>query len=262
MRAALGDISDGLSAWRSWTYLALETIKNQYRRTVLGPWWITLQTSAYVLGLAVIFSHLLKTGLKSFLPYVAVGFISFNLLSGLTRAASTVFVAAADTMKSTRQPLSSYVLRDATIEFIQFGHNMVIYAVFLATGLVPIRPAILIGIPILALIVVNGFFTALWLGPTVARFRDVGPLVLSVLQVLVFFSPIFYRLSSIGAGSRRGLLYWNPFTYLIGAFRSPLIGAPIRTVDVLGTLVVTVVNVILGLAVFSLRRSRLPYWVA
>jgi lipopolysaccharide transport system permease protein len=191
-----------------------------------------------------------------------MGFIGFNLLSGLTRAASTAFVAASATMKSTRQPLSSYVLRDVTIEFIQFGHNMVYYVIFLASGLVPLSPKILIAVPIVLAIAINGFFGALWLGPTVARFRDVGPLVSSVLQVLIFFTPIFYRVQSLGSTRRQQLLAWNPFTYLLGAFRSPLIGAPLRPADYIGAVIITVANVVLGFVVFSRCRSRLPYWVA
>lgn len=122
VQAAAADIVEGLRRWRGWSYLAVESIKNQYRRTVLGPWWLTLQTAAYIVGLAMIFGQILNEGLKEFLPYVAVGLIGFNLLSGVTRAGSTVFVGASSTMKSTRQPLSNYVLRDVTIEFIQFAH--------------------------------------------------------------------------------------------------------------------------------------------
>jgi ABC-type polysaccharide/polyol phosphate export permease len=262
LSAALQDIAEGLRRWRSWSYLALETIKNQYRRTILGPWWLTLQTVAYVIGLAIIFSHILGTGLKAFLPYVALGFICFNLLSGLTRAAAATFVGASDRMRSTRQPLSSYVLRDVTIEFILFGHNLVIYVIFAACGLISLRPELPIALPIIALMAINGFFSGLWLGPTAARFRDVGPLVQSLLQVLVFFTPTFYRLNNLGSGSRRDLLDWNPFTYFLGAFRNPMIGAPLRLADYVGVIAVTLINVVLGLVVFSRTRSRLPYWVA
>ncbi len=39
----------------------------------------------------------------------------------------------------------------------------------------------------------NALGVAFWLGPLVARYRDVGPGVLSILQVAIFFSPVFYR---------------------------------------------------------------------
>lgn len=260
-RAAVRDIRQGLRRYVTWRYLAVESIKNQYRRTVLGPWWLTLQTAVYVVGLALIFGQILGAGLRAFLPYVALGYVAFILLSGLTRAGAQVFVQAASTMKSTQQPLSNLVLRDVTIEFIQFAHNMLIYLAFVAGGLVPLRWQMVLTVPAVLLIAINGMFVALWLGPIVARFRDVGPLVLSVLQVSIFFTPVFYKLSNLH-GSRRALVVWNPFTYLIEAFRAPLIGGSVSASVYVGSALVTLINVALGISVFARVRSRLPYWVA
>ena len=262
LQAATGDLVAGVRHWRTWTYLGLESVKNQYRRTVLGPLWLTLQTVAYVIGLGVIFGQILHQPLHDFLPYVAVGYIVFVLLSGLTRATSQSFIAAAATMKSTRQPLSSLVLRDVTVEFIQFGHNIVIYLAFIAMGLVRPNVTVIVIVPVLFAIALNGVFLGLWLGTAVARFRDVSPLVMSILQVLIFFTPVFYKTSDLTQGARHAFLDWNPFTYLLNAAREPLLGSHLTAATYVGTLVVTVVNVGLGLYVFTRTRSRLPYWVA
>jgi ABC-type polysaccharide/polyol phosphate export permease len=262
LRAAVSDIREGLRRRRGWSYLAVENVKNRYRRTVLGPWWLTLQMLIFIVGISVVFGQLLNTGLREFLPYVAVGYMAFMLLVGLTNAAAGVFVLGSSTLKSTRQPLSNLVLRDVGIEFIHFGHNLVIYLVFLAVGLVPLRPEILIALPIVAVIAVNGLFVGLWLGIAVARFRDVQPFINSILGVIIFFTPVFYHLNNLSSGLQVFVLKWNPFTYLIEAFRAPLIGAPLLPFYYVGTAVVTLLNVGLGLVVFTRARSRLPYWVA
>jgi len=262
LEAAVNDIREGLRRWRNWSYLAVENVKNRYRRTVLGPWWLTLQMAVYIVGISVVFGHLLHASLRSFLPYVALGMIAFMLLSGLTRAGAEVFINGASTLKSTRQPLSGLVLRDVAIEFINFAHNIVLYLVFVAARLVPISPKMLIALPILLLIAVNGLFLGLWLGAAVARFRDVQPFINSILGVIVFFTPVFYRLNDLSSGIKNVLLAWNPFTYLLSAFRAPLIGEPLSTSFYVGTAVVTLINVVLGLVVFTRTRSRIPYWVA
>jgi ABC-type polysaccharide/polyol phosphate export permease len=259
--AAVADIREGLRRWRNWTYLAVENVKNRYRRTVLGPWWLTLQMGVFVTGISVVFGNLQQESLRTFLPYVTAGYIAFILLSGLTRAGAEVFINGSSTLKSTRQPLSNLVLREVAIEFIHFGHNVVLLVPFIVTGYVPLSPKMLIALPIVAVIAVNGLFVGLWLGTAVARFRDVQPLVNAILGVAVFFSPIFYHLSSLSSGIRNALLSWNPFTYLISAFRAPLIGAPLSTSYYVGSAVVTLINVVLGLALFTRARSRLPYWV-
>jgi ABC-type polysaccharide/polyol phosphate export permease len=263
LQAAMSDLSEGLRRWRSWSYLSVENVKNRYRRTVLGPWWLTLQMGIFVTGITIVFGHLLNAGgLREFLPYVAVGYIVFMLLVGLTTAAAGVFVAGSSTLKSTRQPLSNLVLRDVGVEFIHFSHNLVLYVVFLVAGLVPLSPKILIALPVVAVIAVNGLFVGLWLGMAVARFRDVQPFINSIVGVLIFFTPVFYDPKKLSPGIQIAVLSWNPFTYAIQAFRAPLIGAPLLPSYYIGFAIFTVLNVVLGLAVFTRARSRLPYWVA
>jgi ABC-2 type transport system permease protein len=260
--AAAGDIAEGLRRWRSWTYLAVEAVKNQYRRTVIGPWWLTLQTSAYVVGLAVLFGAIFHQPLDDFVPYVAAGFIGYTLLAGLTGKGAEVFVNNAGTLLSTRQPLSMLVFQTVCVELLQFGHNLIIVAVFVALGLVPVSPLLLLVIPAVLAFSLNGIAIGLWLGPTVARFRDVGPFVASVLQVMMFFTPVFWRVDDISEGSRALLVLWNPFTYLLALFRDPLLGEAPSLLVWFGVLVVTGLNVLLAAWVFTRSRSRLPYWVS
>jgi ABC-type polysaccharide/polyol phosphate export permease len=261
-QAAVSDIREGLRSRRSWSYLAVENVKNRYRRTVLGPWWLTLQMVILIVGISIVFGQLLNTDLSSFVPYVGLGYIAFSLLSGLTSTGAVVFIAGSSTLKSTRQPLSNLVLRDVGVEFINFAHNMVIYLVFLVIGLVPLTPKIPIALLIVVVIAANGLFLGLWLGIAVARFRDLQPFITSILGVAIFFCPVFYQLDSLSSGIRNVLLVWNPFTYLIMAFRAPLLDEPLLWSYYVGSGIVTVINVAVGLAVFTRARSRLPYWVA
>jgi ABC-type polysaccharide/polyol phosphate export permease len=261
LRAAAADVAEGFRRHQAWRYLAAEHVKNSYRRTMIGPWWLTTQSAMYVLGLAFVFGQLLNAPLKSFLPYVAVGFLSFSLLSGLTRSGATVFTSQAAIIKSTRQPLSSLVLRMVTIELIQFGHNIVIVLLFFLGGLISVTPWLVLAPVALLVILLNGLAAALWLGPVVARFRDTGPLVDSLLQVIVFFTPIFYKATDL-RGAQAVLIGLNPFTYLIDFFRAPVLGARPSLATVVGTAAFTLVNLVIGVGVFSHVRSRLPYWVS
>ena len=261
-RAAAGDVAEGIRRWRSWTYLAVESVKNQYRRTVIGPWWLTLQTAAYVFGLAILFGAIFHRPLDEFVPYVAGGFIGFQLLAGLTRQGADVFVNNASTLTSTRQPLSVLVFRAAMVELLQFGHTLVIVGAFVAVGLVPLSLKLLLVVPAVLIILLNGLAVGLWLGPTVARFRDVGPFVTSILQVMMFFTPVFWRVDEIHPDSRNALVGWNPFAYLLGLFRDPLLGDFPSALTWTGVAAVTAANVILAFWVFARTRSRLPYWVS
>lgn len=261
-RAAVGDVAEGIRRWRSWTYLAVEIVKNQYRRTVIGPWWLTLQTTAYVVALAVLYGAIFHQSLHEFVPYVAAGFIGYTLLAGLTGQGADLFVNNAGTLLSTRQPLSVLVFQMVAVELLQFAHNLIILAAFVALGLVPLTPLLLLLFPAVLIIALNGVAVGLWLGPTVARFRDVGPFVASVLQVMVFFTPVFWQVEAVTANSRGALIGWNPFVYLLTLFRDPLLGSAPAAWVWIGVSVVTGLNVFLAAWIFIGSRSRLPYWVS
>ena len=66
--AAVADMREGLRRWRNWSYLAVENVKNRYRRTVLGPWWLTLQMGIFVVGISIIFGSLQARGSGSSCP--------------------------------------------------------------------------------------------------------------------------------------------------------------------------------------------------
>ena len=121
-QAAVSDIREGLRRWRSWSYLSVENVKNRYRRTVFGPWWLTLQMVILVVGISIVFGQLLNTDLRD-LPALCRGSDTSSscLLSGLTSTGAGVFIAGSSTLKSTRQPLSNLVLRDVGVEFINFA---------------------------------------------------------------------------------------------------------------------------------------------
>jgi ABC-2 type transport system permease protein/lipopolysaccharide transport system permease protein len=259
--AASGDLVEGARRWRLWSYLAIDGIKNQYNRTVIGPWWITLQNAIYIAALGYLFGTVFDRPIDEFMPYVGCGYIAFGLIAGTTRVGANVFTAAGTGIVSNRQPLSALVFTGVASEFLQFAHHLLIIVAFGVLGWLTLGPATLLVIPSIVLMLVNGVAVGLWLGPMVARYRDVGPLVASLIQMLAFFTPIFWAVDSLRGQSQHPILVWNPFYYLLETFRGPLLGTTEARLFV-GAALVTVVNVFLAVVVFARVRSRIPYWVS
>ncbi len=181
---------------------------------------------------------------------------------GIVRAGSTVFVNGSGVIRSTRQPLSGLVLRDVTVEFLQFGHNALILLLLYPFGLLTVSWHLVLVPVVLAVTALNALGVAFWLGPLVARYRDVGPAVLSVLQVAIFFSPVFYRSRGL-TGAAALLIKLNPLAYFLDTFRPLLLSELPRVIGRSGAgRLSPSANVVLGAVVFSATRSRIPYWVA
>ncbi|MEA2755782.1 MAG: lipopolysaccharide transport system permease protein, partial [Aliidongia sp.] len=65
-----GDLYRGLRAWRLWTMLGWNDIRLRYRRSVLGPFWMTLSMAIFIVTLGLIYSRIFHAELRTFLPYI------------------------------------------------------------------------------------------------------------------------------------------------------------------------------------------------
>ncbi len=59
-----GDLYAGLRAWPIWLTLGWNDIRIRYRRSALGPFWITLSTTVFVVTLGIIFSQIFHTDIR------------------------------------------------------------------------------------------------------------------------------------------------------------------------------------------------------
>lgn len=259
--AGLADLAAGLRRWPVWWSLTWRSVRSQYRRTYLGPWWITLQSVVFVAGLSLLFGVLLQQELPQFVPYVAVGFMAFTWMTGMVQAGASSIVGNGAAIATEPGPASTYVLRGFAGPTIQFAHDAVVIALVLVLFEVPVGWSLALVPVALAVVAVNGIAVGLWLGPLVARYRDVGEIVAAVTRVAFFFTPVFWVASDLTREQLVAIAGWNPFAYLLQFVRDPLLGTWPSTTVVAGVVVVTVLNVIAGIVRFSRTRDRLAYWL-
>jgi len=128
---------------------------------------------------------------QTFIPYVTIGFIAFSwMTSTMNNGVTLIISSSGPSIKTSPGPLSPPALRSFAMATIQFHNAVVIVAVMIIFQVhVTWAPALAVGVVAIA---VNGSPLALWLGPVVARYRDVGPIITSLNSVLFFFT-IFAR---------------------------------------------------------------------
>lgn len=209
-------------------------------------------------GLGVLYAQIFRMEIANYLPFLAVGFIVWGLIAGSINGACTVFSGAANAVRQIRLPLSVYLLQFMWTQLITFGHNFLIYvAVVLIFG---IRPGIgiLAFLPALALILLNGFFLSMILGPLCARFRDIPMIVQSVVQVAFFMTPILWSAELIP--ERAVFVGLNPFHHFMEIVRQPLLGGVASPVSWLVCLVLTALLGVVASLFFARYRARIAYW--
>ncbi len=257
---AVKDIVDGV-VYRGnlWGALARQDIKQRYRRSVLGPFWLTITTAIFVSALGFLYSELFKQSLTDYVPYIAIGYIVWSFVSSIVLEACHVFISAENMIKQVRQPFTTYVCRMVFRNLIIFAHNAVILLVVIITVENTHIGQLLSIVPAVLLLSVLGVFLGIIFGVMCVRFRDIIPMVGSVVQVTFFLTPIFWRADILT--ERAWMVEVNPAHHLIDIVRSPALGEGIPVDSWLFALGLTGAMAILAVLIYTLFRHRIAYWV-
>jgi lipopolysaccharide transport system permease protein len=258
-RLAITDLVDGLKAHRVWALLARMDIKQRYRRSVIGPFWITIAMIIWILAIGPLYSHLLGVGSAEFIPYVAMGIITWGLISGVLLDGAGAFVAAENLVRSVKLPYTVHILRVLHRNLLIFLHNLLAFVPFML--FLQIRPhwSWLAAIPGVVIILLAALPTAFLLGTLSARYRDMQQLIASIVQLVFFLTPIFWKADLLK--DRVWLADYNPFQILLEVVRAPIVeGIPSASVYLKAG--VLLVLLYASAAPFFVRyRRRLAFWV-
>lgn len=256
---ALQDAVDGLSLWALWGKLGWNDILQRYRRSLLGPLWLTASMAVMVVSLGLVYSKIFKAELRDFMPFLCVGLLVWGYISAILSEAGALFTGAESYIKQIRLPYSVYVLRFMWSKVIVFAHNFVIYFGILIYFQIWPGIAALYAIPGFLLVTVNGALTSMYLGMMSARFRDIPQIVASFIQIVFFITPIMWKPELLGG--HENLIKFNPFFHLVEIVRAPLLGQLPSAGNYLAVALITALNAIFAILFFVRFRARISYWV-
>ena len=253
------DILVGLRASHVWLALGWHDIRQRYRRSVLGPFWFTLSTLIMVGVLGLLYSKLLNQDIHDYLPYLGIGLVVWQYLSTCMNEGANTFIGAAYLIKQVRMPLTVHVARVIWRNFVILLHSLPVMLLFLlAFGH---RPGleILLVIPGLFLLWLQGIWIGLVLGILCARYRDVLPIIGNFVQVAFFFTPVMWLPDLLE--DRKWIAELNPLYHLIEVVRAPMIGRHLELVSWLWSVALLFVGFSLAQYLMVRSRNRVPYWL-
>lgn len=256
---ALRDIIDGTRMYPVWGILAWQDIRQRYRRSVLGPFWITLTMIATIAGMGPLYAALLKIDARDFIPYLALGLIAWGLISSILLEGGMTFSAADSMIRSVRLPMSMHAYRMIGRNVLIFLHNVLAYVPFaIYLGIHPTW-LWLMAVPGVVLIVIAAFPVAIILGIFCARFRDMQQIVASVVQLAFFLTPILWKPELLG--NRAFIATYNPLYIFIDVVRGPIYGELPHASVYMGAGLIIVALYALAIPLLVRFRQRIAFWI-
>jgi ABC-type polysaccharide/polyol phosphate export systems, permease component len=219
------------AAWR-YRGFVVSSIKGEFRsrlaRSRFGTAWIVLQPLAQVLIFATILSSVLGARLQDvdnkygYAAYLLAGLLCWSFFAEIFQRCLTVFIDQASLLKKMQFPriaLPLVVIGSALVS------NVVLVVVTLA--ILPIlgfHPGVeWLWLPVLVLLTA-AFATGLGLllGTLNVFARDIGQVMVVVLQLWFWVTPVVYPVSIVPERFKAALVL-NPMASLVGAYEDVLI---------------------------------------
>jgi len=253
------DILAGCRAWRRWLILGWHDFRLQHHRTVIGPFWQTLQLALWITGLALIFGTGFHRGVENYIPYLASGLFAWNIASNCIQSGPQVFAKNANLILNINAPFSLHVLREMVTIVVRAGFQLPVLVVVLPLFDVPLSLNMLWTLPGLAALLLTGFWVML-LGAIIGtRYRDFKHAVASVMRFLFFATPIIW--APIPDTARGLIALFNPLSHYLEVVRGPLLGHPPSLTSWIVVLAITIAGFPITLALFNRFRASIVFWL-
>lgn len=257
--AAMDDFTGGLSRYPLWHYLAHREVKLRYARSFLGPVWITLTMALWVTGLSLLYGGLFGASLGEVAPFITLGVIGWNFITTVMQEGCVSFVSARGYLLQSKMPLTTFTWLVFYRNVIILSHNMLVF--FALVFIFQLWPNmnwlwILAGWP---LVFLSGFSLCLLLAVLAARYRDITPLVSSVMTVGFFLTPVMWRPSDLT--KNRFIADLNPFAQLLEVFRSPLLGERPSDYALIFAACTTLALLVAAFMALATSKKRILYWL-
>jgi lipopolysaccharide transport system permease protein len=242
--------------------LSRQDILQAYRRSAIGPFWLTIGMGVQILTMGLVFGLIFQADIQEYIPYLSVSIIVWGLIAAALNDGCLTFISSEAIIKQLNLPYIVHVMRTVLKNLYTSAHHLVLLPiVFLVFVSWPGMSFFLL-IPALIVLTLNLGWVVMLLGIASARFRDIQPIIGSLTTIGFFVTPVMWVPDQIGNNEvAHFLLGLNPFYHWLQIVRLPLLGEW-ATIDNWGVSILTAaIGWAISLLAYRKFRNMIAYWV-
>ena len=241
--------------------LGWQDIRGRYRRSAIGPFWLTISMGVMIASIGLVFGQIFKTPMDEYLPFLSAGIILWAFITGTINEGCTGFIDAEGIIKQVNIPLVVHVLRVLWRNVLILAHNILIFPIVLLIMGKGLSFAAFWAIPGLLFVILSLSWIALLLAMLCARYRDLQQIIASLLQVAFYLTPIIWMPSLLPHRVGAVFFEFNPFYHLLELIRSPLLGQVPNLTSWIVVASIALLGWLFTLFVFSRLQKSVAYWL-
>lgn len=257
---AMDELKAVKNSWLMWYTLGLLDIKLRYRRSVIGPVWLTISMAVTIFCMGFLYSYLFRIKLDDYFPFLAAGIICWTFISTVIQESSGVIIESSNYIRNQEYSILIFVMRLILRNLTVFFHNFLAFIPVALIFKVGVGLNSLLLLPGLFIIGVNFLFFGAVLSMMGTRYRDIEQIVKSLMQVVFFVTPVMWS-PSLLSQKYQWIININPFYHVLSLIKNPMLNQGIHPIS----LFVVAVTTLLGFLAFALcirkYKYQLIYWL-
>ena len=219
-RTARGQTVGLIGAIKIAAALAWSDMRHRYVRSLLGPFWMSIQMAIMVGVLGSVIGHFSSQGTLSHLPMLALSLTAWTFLNSVVLDATTALQGSAGLIKDRALPPAIFLLQCTFRQALFALHNACVPLILWLALTSRDVEGIIAAMPGFALFMACALALSLVLGALATRFRDLKPIIESSLTLAFLASPVVWAPEMLNQSST--IMRLNPVTHLFAVWREPL----------------------------------------
>jgi lipopolysaccharide transport system permease protein len=208
-----------------WVF-AWQEIKTTYAQTYFGIAWVVLRPLIILSVFTVLFNFLLNIQTTS--PYYLFAFsgmIAWNFFQNIASNASSAIMQKQNLIRKMYFPKMILPLAKVLVAGVEAAVSLLIILVMMiVTGHLP--SVKILALPLFLILNIGcGLAVALWMNALNIRYRDFNQIIIPLLGIGIWFTPVFFP-TTIIPPQYHFLVYINPMAGIIEGFRYALLNEP------------------------------------
>lgn len=231
----------------------------RFRRTKLGIFWNILTIILTVSMISLIWSTIFDINFKIYLPNLLFGMTIYNFLAGnIVSSSELVSSKYSEEIQSLETPLSFYIFRHLLSSVFDYLSYFVVFVPILFFLVDNFNYNMFLLFPAYILIILNIIWISFLLSFLGSRFRDIQPLLKTLLGVGMMLTPVLWDKNLLG--EYQYFAYLNPLTFFIESVKYPFLGENPGYIPFLGLLLIGILGIVFTAKITNQFYKKLPYW--
>lgn len=247
-----------------WSHLAVNDLKSRFRRSKLGLLWTVLQPLLLTMILSVVFSTVFGQALGTYATYILSGIVVWDLLQASVVGGGNALFGSEQYIRQFNHPMTIYTLRYTILNLATFLMELIALVIWVLF----VQPENLILAFFTLPLTLVFYFPLVWgfvtiAGYSGAKYRDYPQVMLLVMQMLYYFSPVFLKQEMfIKSEALLALFQINPVTHVLNILRYPFVYMQMpQTADYLYVLAADIVVVAWAVRVNRKNEKKVIFYL-